>query len=210
MSNIFDIFKRLESERAENALPVSFIVAGLGNPGKKYENTRHNAGFLALSHIAKKEGFSITASKFSSLYADVRIDGKRGIFLLPQTMMNNSGLAIAECANFYKISPENVLVVFDDISLDVGRMRIRKKGSHGGHNGIKSITAHLGTDAFPRIKIGVGQKPSPEYDLVSWVLGNFSEQDKAELEKTFSCVHDAVKLIISGQTEKAENLYNGK
>ena len=159
--SVFDIFKKLEAERAPvPSGPPEFIICGLGNPGTQYENTRHNAGFMALDTLAEDLKADVKKLKFKSLTADVNIDGVRCLLMKPTTFMNNSGEAVIEALNFYKLPPEKLLVIYDDISLDVGRMRIRKKGSDGGHNGIKSIIYLTGSDTFPRIKIGVGAKPN--------------------------------------------------
>ena len=168
MSNIFDLFKQIEKK--SDTQPVTYIVAGLGNIGKQYEKTRHNAGFMAIDALAEKCGVRIDRVKFHALVAEANFGGVRVLLMKPTTYMNNSGVAISEAAAFYKIAPENVIVLHDEISFDVGVIRIRRKGSAGGHNGLKSIIAHLSSDAFPRIKIGVGKKPSPDYDLVDFVL----------------------------------------
>lgn len=207
MSNIFDLFKKIETQSASSE-PITFIIAGLGNPGNKYTYTRHNAGFLALSYISQKENFTINRSKFSSLCTDVTFGGKRCLFMLPQTFMNNSGQAVKEAADFYKIAPENILVIQDDISLDVGVMRLRRKGSDGGQKGMRSIIEHFGTDAFPRIKIGVGKKPHPEMDLADWVLSNFADNEKETLFKLFDNVLCASKLVVEGKIDEAMNKYS--
>ena len=208
MSDIFDLFRKIESPAPSANEPISFLIAGLGNPGADYRTTRHNTGFLALDYIAQKEGFSITRSKFQALCADVVYGGARCLFLLPQTFMNNSGIALREAAEFYKIPPERILVIYDDISLDVGRLRIRRKGSDGGHNGIKSIIYHLQSDAFPRIKVGVGAKPHPEMDLADWVLSSFSATDRETLFAEFDRINEAAKLIVQGKLDEASNTYN--
>ncbi len=207
MANIFDLFKKIETESA-SAEPISFIIAGLGNPGSKYTFTRHNAGFLALSYISQKENFSINRSKFSSLCTDVTFGSKRCLFMLPQTFMNNSGQALREAADFYKLSPENILIIHDDISLDVGVMRIRRKGSDGGQKGMRSIIEHFGTDSFPRIKIGVGKKPHPEMELADWVLSGFPDNEKETLFSLFGNVLDASKLIVNGKIDEAMNKFS--
>ena len=186
---------------------IDYIVAGLGNPGDKYSGTRHNIGFAALDYIAKENNVSVTKSKFSALYGVWETEGKKVLLLKPQTFMNLSGQAISAAANFYKVKEENIIVIYDDISLDVGKMRIRLKGSAGGHNGIKSIIEHMG-DTFPRIKIGGGQKPHPDYDLADWVLGKFSKEDSKKLEERFDDVMSAVKLLVQSESQKAMNLYN--
>lgn len=183
--------------------PVEFIIAGLGNPGKEYELTRHNAGFLCLDVLCNREGFRTDRIKYKALCADVMIEGHRCLVMRPQTYMNNSGEAIKEAASFYKIPPERCIVIFDDIDIAPGALRIKKKGSAGTHNGIKSIIAHLGSDNFPRIKIGVGSKPHPDYDLKDYVLGNFSKQDQEILKKTMEKACDAIALIVKGDIDKA-------
>ena len=183
--------------------PVEFIIAGLGNPGKEYELTRHNAGFLCLDVLCNREGFRTDRIKYKSLCADVMLEGHRCLVMRPQTYMNNSGEAIKEAASFYKIPPERCIVIFDDIDIAPGALRIKKKGSAGTHNGIKSIIAHLGSDNFPRIKIGVGSKPHPDYDLKDYVLGNFSKQDQEILKKTMEKACDAISLIVKGDIDKA-------
>ncbi len=207
MANIFDLFKQIESEKTPTA-PVSHLIVGLGNPDAKYRNTRHNAGFLTLEYMSSDLGFSINRSKFKSLCADVNFGGTRCLFMLPQTYMNNSGEAVRDAAEFYKIPAENILVIFDDISLDVGKMRIRRKGSDGAHNGIKSIIYHLGSDNFPRIKIGVGAKPHPEMDLADWVLSSFSTEEKKTLFDLFPSAKDACSLIVSGKIDEAMNRFS--
>ena len=197
----------LRSKFSKNS-SYDYIVAGLGNPGAKYEMTRHNAGFLAMDLLAINKNTDIKRLKHHSLVADMQIGGKRCLVMKPQTMMNNSGEAIGEAARFYKIPPENVIVVYDDISLDVGQTRIRRKGSAGGHNGIKSIIAHLGSESFPRIKVGVGKKPTPEYDLVNWVLGRFPKEQEKDLKSALENSVCALELIVSGDIDKAMNLYN--
>ena len=206
MSNIFDLFKKIEQPSAPPT-PIEYIVAGLGNTGMKYSSTRHNIGFMTLDYIAQKNNFKINSFKFKALTADVIFGGKRVLFMKPETFMNNSGEAVVQAADFYKIPPENVVIIYDDVSMAVGKMRIRLKGSAGGHNGIKSIISHMG-DAFPRIKLGVGEKPHPEYDLADWVLGKFTEGDRKLLSEKFDSAYQAVQLMIDGQSDKAMNLYN--
>lgn len=208
MSDIFDLFKKIETQK-EAPSQISFIIAGLGNPGGEYERTRHNAGFLAIDKIADSLGVKINRAKFSALTAEASFGGKRVLLMKPQTYMNNSGVAIAEAAAFYKIAPESVLVLHDEISFAPGYIRLRRKGSAGGHNGLKSIIASLGSDAFPRIKIGVGQKPTPEYDLVNWVLGRFSEADMKLLSDKLDDICAASELIVRGEMETAMSKYSG-
>lgn len=206
MANIFDLFKKIES--TGSSLPITHIVAGLGNIGKEYEKTRHNAGFMAIDALAEKCGVRIDRVKFHALTSEATVGGVRVLLMKPTTYMNNSGVAISEAAAFYKIAPENVIVLHDEISFDVGVMRIRRRGSAGGHNGLKSIIAHLGSDAFPRIKIGVGKKPSPEYDLVDFVLGKFSQDDLAKLSEQNGSVIAAVELMLAGKIDEAMNSYS--
>ena len=170
--------------------------------------TRHNAGFLAVDLFAIKEGVSIKKLKFHSLVCDVKIGGKKCLLMKPQTFMNNSGDAIGEAARLYGIPPEKVIIISDDISLDVGKIRIKRKGSAGGHNGLKSIIAQLGTENFPRIKIGVGKKPSADYDLVDWVLGRFPKALEADLKTALENTAAAIPLMVGGETDKAMNLFN--
>lgn len=206
MSNIFDLFKKIENKKS--VLPVTHIIAGLGNPGAEYVATRHNAGFMAIDFIAERCGVRIDRLKFHALAAEAEISGVRALLMKPQTFMNLSGDAIGEAAAFYKIPPENIIVLHDEISFDVGRFRIRRKGSAGGHNGLKSIIARLSSDAFPRVKIGVGQKPTPDYDLVSWVLGKFSPSDIEVLKAQLPDVASAVELMLAGRIDEAMNKYS--
>lgn len=189
--------------------PVEYIIAGLGNPDRKYENTRHNTGWLALDYIAGKQNCRVNRVKFKSYTGECAIGGKKVLLMKPTTYMNNSGQAVVEAMNFYKLPPENVLVIFDDISLDVGKMRIRAKGSDGGQKGMRSIIYLSGKDTFPRIKIGIGAKPNPDWDLADWVLSKFSDSEKKLLEEKFENANSAAELIVQGDINKAMNLYNG-
>ncbi len=206
MANIFDLFKKIENKSA--GLPITHIVVGLGNVGADYEKTRHNAGFMAIDALAAKYGVRIDRVKFHALTAEANIAGVRVLLMKPTTFMNNSGVAIAEAASFYKIPPENIIVLHDEISFDVGVFRIRRKGSAGGHNGLKSIIAHVGSDNFPRIKIGVGKKPSPDYDLVDFVLGRFSKEDLEKLSEENSSIIPSVELMLEGKIDEAMNKYS--
>ena len=187
---------------------IEFLIVGLGNPGGKYEITRHNAGFLCADLFAESMNTEIKRLKYHALTAEVNIDGHRCLLMKPQTFMNNSGEAVGEAAKFYKIPAEKIIVVFDDISLPIGKLRVRRKGSAGGHNGIKSIISHLGSENFPRVKIGVGAKPHPDYDLGDWVLTSFKKEDFPALKEAMVNACEAVKLIVNGNTDKAMNLYN--
>ena len=202
MSNIFDLFKQIESKN-NSSEPVSFIIVGLGNIGKQYELTRHNAGFLAIDYIAEKYGARIDRVKFHSTVGECNIGGKRVLLMKPSTLMNNSGVAVGEAAAFYKIPPERVLVLHDEISFDPGMIRIRRKGSAGGHNGLKSIIARLPGEDFPRIKIGVGKKPNPEYDLANWVLGRMPEGDMKDMSARFDDIAMATEMIVKGDIDGA-------
>lgn len=187
---------------------IEYIIAGLGNPGKKYEKTRHNAGFMALDLLAKKNGFEFKKAKFHALIADEVIAGRRCLVMKPQTMMNLSGEAIIEAANYYNIPDEKIIVIYDDVSLDVGKIRVRRKGSAGGHNGIKSIISCLGSEEFPRVKIGVGKKPTADYDMVKWVLGEISPDKQAEFYDKLIDVVGATEEIISEGVDSAMNSFN--
>lgn len=206
---IFDLFKQIESGSAGNLHgKLTWIVAGLGNPGLEYENTRHNAGFLTMEELAKQCGAKLDQMKFKSDCGEAMLGEVRCLLMKPTTYMNLSGDAIAAAANFYKIPSEQVLVIYDDISLPPGKLRLRRKGSAGGHNGIKSIIAQLGTEEFPRIRVGVGAKPNPQYDLADWVLSKFSEEDMKALQPALEHAADAAKKIVSGDMNGAMNLYS--
>lgn len=202
------MFNRFKKNETVSVGTPEFIVAGLGNPDKKYTLTRHNSGFLCVDMLSQKSGFSVTRLKFKSLIGETVINGHRCIVMKPQTYMNNSGEAIRECASFYKIPPEKVIIIYDDISLDVGKMRIRRKGTDGGHNGIKSIIYHLNSDNFPRIKLGVGKKPHPDFDLADWVLSSFKKDELAKLEPALENACKAVELIVGGDIDSAMNKFN--
>lgn len=183
-----------------------FLIVGLGNPGKEYDGTRHNIGFAAIDYIADKYNIELNRVKFKGVFGEGFIDNKKVILLKPTTYMNLSGESIREVINFYKISNEEIIVLYDDISLEVGRLRIREKGSHGGHNGIKSIIANLGTDVFPRVKIGVG---TPKGNLVSHVLGKFDNEEVEILKETIKASSEATSIIIKSDIKSAMNKLNG-
>ena len=187
--------------------PVEFLIVGLGNPGRQYENTRHNAGFITLDVIAEKAGARVDRIKFKGLCGEGMLGGKKVLFLKPSTFMNLSGQSVQEAMSFYKLPPEKVLVIFDDISLDPGKLRIRRKGSDGGHNGIKNIIYLSGKDTFPRIKMGVGKKPNPGWDLADWVLSRFTEDEQKALLDAAGKAASAAELIVQGNIDKAMNLY---
>ena len=185
------------------------IIAGLGNPGREYVNTRHNAGFMVLGALADKLGADISERKHKALCGKAVIGGQKVILLKPQTYMNSSGESIRAAADYYKVAPEDILVIYDDISLAPGQLRIRAKGSAGGHNGIKSIIAHLGTQEFPRVKVGIGEKP-PRMDLADYVLGHFSEGEKRIMADAVKEAADAVCEIVNVGIEQAMNDHNRK
>lgn len=188
--------------------PFDYMIVGLGNPGKKYEFTKHNAGFLCVDLLAQQLGVKIDRLKFKSLMGDVRINSKRCLLLKPQTFMNLSGEAVREAAQFYNLPPERIIVIFDDISLEPGRLRIRRKGSDGGHNGIKSIIYQLQSDAFPRIKLGIGAKPNPDFDLAAWVLEPFTNEALKALRTAADNACEAVGLMVDGKIDEAMSRYN--
>ena len=203
---IMDIFAQLEKEHKSGK--PEWLIVGLGNPGLVYETTRHNAGFMAMNYLAEQEKIQINRMKFKSYYADLTLAGNRCLILKPQTYMNNSGEAVVQAMQFYKIDIEHVIIVFDDISLPPGKLRIRRKGSAGGHNGIKSIIELTGSEDFTRIKIGVGQKPNKNMNLADWVLSKFSEQELNAMQTSCANAYECLKLLVNNQTDKAMNLYN--
>lgn len=251
MANIFDLLNKISRENAEKApsVPVTYIIAGLGNPGYRYDGTRHNVGFDAIDYIASRVGVKIDTLKYKSLCGDAtftvecvvkppkpkrkrnlspeeaealraeeerlaseppRIEKKyvRAILIKPQTLMNRSGAAVAEAASFYKIPPERVIVLCDDISLEPGSVRVRRKGSAGGHNGLKDINACLGSENYPRIKIGVGQKPHPDYDLADWVLGVMPKLDREKVRSRFPDLYEGLLLMLVGDNDTAMQKLN--
>jgi len=206
---IMDIFAKLEAERGTSpGGKPEWLIVGLGNPGMVYENTRHNAGFMALDALAEREKTEINRMKFKGYCGDLILEGKRCLLLKPQTYMNNSGEAVVQAMQFYKIDISHVIVIFDDISLQPGKLRIRRKGSAGGHNGIKSIIELTGSEEFARIKLGVGKKPRPEMNLADWVLSKFTEQERAEMAKSCGNACECLKLMVQDKTDKAMNIYN--
>ncbi len=209
------MWKKLFGKAGGNAVasqaagPVEYIVAGLGNPGSKYEGTRHNAGFMALDAVAEKANIPVDRLKFKGLTGRATVGGKSVLLLKPSTFMNLSGESLREAMAFYHVPPEKTILLFDDISLLPGKIRIRSKGSAGGHNGVKNIIYLSGKDTFPRVKLGVGHKP-PEWDLADWVLGRFSEEDQNRMEEAVQNAVSAVELMVNGKIQEAMNLYNGK
>ena len=210
MANIFDLFKQISSTDSTKSLPVEYIVVGLGNPGKEYENTRHNAGFLAIDYIAEKSGVKIDRARFKALTATVSIGGKGVLLVKPQTYMNLSGDAAGEAARFYKVSADKVIVISDDLNLDVGRLRARKSGSAGGQKGLNDIIVKLGTEDIPRIRIGVGKKPHPDYDINDWVLSSFTKAENEALASLYARIYSGIEKIVSGDFDAAMQICNSK
>lgn len=208
MADIFDLFKQIAKKEENTQEPITHIIVGLGNPGEKYRLTRHNAGFLTLDYLAQKYNAKIDRLRFQALTGECRIGTHRVLLLKPQTFMNASGQAVREAASFYKIAPENILVISDEISLSVGRMRLRKNGSAGGHNGLKSIIEQLGSEAFPRLRMGVGQKPHPDYDLADWVLSEFRKEEQKDLFSAFSAACDGIERLLDKKTDDAVQICN--
>jgi PTH1 family peptidyl-tRNA hydrolase len=192
----------------KKAGPVEWLVVGLGNPGPKYEWTRHNMGFLVIDELAERESIPVQKLKYKALTNTAVIGGASVLLMKPTTYMNLSGESVGQAARFYKIPPERVLVISDDVALPQGKLRIRRSGSAGGHNGLKNIIAHLGTDQFPRVKVGVGGKPHPDSDMADWVLGKFTGQDKKNMEEAISKAADAVACYIQEGAEKAMGKFN--
>ena len=192
----------------QRKVPVAWLIVGLGNPGGQYDNTRHNAGFAVADELARRGGFAIQRVKFKALTAAAEIGGQGALVMKPTTYMNLSGEAVGEAARFYKLSPDHVLVISDDVDLPLGKLRLRTGGSAGGHNGLKSIIQHLGTDQFPRLKVGVGGKPHPDYDLADWVLGKLTGEDKRLFDETVKRAADAVECLLRDGADKAMNRFN--
>ena len=189
--------------------PAEWILVCLGNYGQKYENTRHNIGFMAADRLVEKRNLKCNRLRFRALTEVIDFGGARVLLMKPQTYMNLSGEAVGEAARFYKIPVDHVVVISDDISLPLGKVRVRGSGSAGGHNGLKNIIAHLGTDAFPRVKVGVGAPENPEYDVIDWVIGNFSAQEKKIIDDALDKALAAAECIIEKSVTEAQNKYNG-
>lgn len=187
----------------------SWLIVGLGNPGREYERTRHNVGFRVVEKLADKLGCKVDRLKFQGLYGQVSYQGKKLFLLKPQTYMNLSGRSVLQLSAYFNIPPQRIIVIFDDISLPPGRLRVRGDGSAGGHNGIKSIIAELGSQAFPRVKLGVGAKPHPEQDLADWVLSTFSSAEERDLESALTRGAEAALMIMEKGVPEAANRFNG-
>lgn len=209
MSNIFDLFKQIESAHPVPTGPPQWIIVGLGNPGAQYANTRHNAGFITIDAFAAKYGAQWKKHQFHAVCADVECEGIRCLLMKPETFMNLSGQAVQAAMQFYHLDAAHTLILYDDITLPVGGLRIRKKGSDGGHNGMKNIIYLSGADSFPRIRIGIGSKPHPEYPLADWVLSAFSREELAVLAASAERVKKAIPLILQGKADLAMSRYNG-
>ena len=188
---------------------AAWLIVGLGNPGEKYENTRHNVGFQVIDELAERQGKPVQRLKFKALTGLLTIGGEKALVMKPVTYMNLSGEAVRPAADFYKLPPERILVISDDVALAAGRLRIRAKGSAGGHNGLKSIIQHLGTDQFPRIRVGVGEKPHPDYDLADWVLGRPQGEDRKAIDGAVKRAADAVECILTQGLERGMGKFNG-
>ncbi len=199
----------LFDKKPEPVGPVEYLIVGLGNPGPKYEGTRHNAGFMALDYIAEKAGVTVDRVKFKGLCAAASVGGKKVLLLKPGTYMNLSGQSVTEALNFYKLPPERTIVLYDDIYFPPGKLRIRTHGSDGGQNGMKNIIYLTGKDSIPRIRLGTGDRPDPKWDLADWVLSKFSPEDSKLFYQAVQRAYEAVELIVQGKTAEAMNKYNG-
>ncbi len=206
--SIFDIFKQLETQNQARG-PVGYIVCCLGNPTSKYDGTRHNAGFMVADKLAEKLGVKIDRMKFSGLACEAETKAGRIVILKPQTYMNESGVSARAALDWYKLTPDKLIVVCDDMELAPGRLRVRPKGSAGGHNGLKSIIEHTGTTEFPRVRVGIGRPTVPGYQVVDWVLGRFSSDEAKAVSEAVPLATDAVLEIVSSGTESAMNKFNG-
>jgi PTH1 family peptidyl-tRNA hydrolase len=210
MADIFSLFKQIEKKNDTPTSPITHLIVGLGNPGDKYFHTRHNAGFLMMDYLSQRCSVQVNKIKFKALVGEATIAGKRCLLMKPQTFMNLSGEAVQQAAAFYKIPMQNVLVLSDDISLDVGRLRVRGKGSDGGQKGLRSIITLMNSDDFPRIRFGVGKKPHPDFDLADWVLSEFTKDEQPALFAAFEKAYDGVLKVLEGDVDGAMQICNGK
>lgn len=206
--SIFDLFRQIESKEPAVSGPPEWIIAGLGNPGDKYRNTRHNTGFMMIDAFAEQCGAKFGKHRFQANTAVAMCGDVCCLLMKPDTYMNLSGQAVTEAMRFYHIPPEHVIVICDDINFAAGVLRIRKKGSDGGHNGLKNIIYLSGADTFPRIRVGIGQKPHPDYDLADWVLSAFSSEEMEALRNTAKQICEAIPLMLAGKTDQAMNRFN--
>lgn len=203
------MFKFFNNQNNDTALgSVEYLIVGLGNPGAEYQDTRHNAGFITINALADKLGVKIDRIKFKSVCCQANVGGKKVLLLKPQTFMNNSGEAVVQAMKFYKIPPEKTIIIFDDISLEPGKLRIRRKGSDGGQKGMRSIIYLSGSDSFPRIKIGVGAKPNPSWDLAAWVLSHFKKDEYERLSDAIDKAHAALELMVNDGIDLAMSKFN--
>lgn len=208
MADIFDLFRKIEKKESTPSEPISWLIVGLGNPGDKYKLTRHNAGFLTLDSIAERCGARVDRLRFHALCGEATIGTHRVLLMKPQTLMNASGTAVQEAASFYKIAPERILVISDDIAQEPGRMRLRLRGSAGGQKGLGDIIRCMGTDAIVRLRMGVGAKPHPDFDLADWVLSNLSPSELELLRGCFSSAWDGIRKLLDGDTDAAVQICN--
>lgn len=206
--SVFDVFDRISKNSNSSRGKIEYIIVGLGNPGLEYEGSRHNAGFFTVDTLAQQNGANIDKMQFKGKTCEVILNGVKCLLLKPYTYMNNSGESVVQAMNFYKLNTDRLIVVYDDISLPPGKLRIRRKGSHGGHNGIRSIIELTGSDNFLRIKMGVGNKPHVDYDLAKWVLGKFNKEDSEKMKSSAENACECLKLMVSGKTDEAMNKYN--
>lgn len=208
MANIFELFAKIAKKDITESKGIEYIIVGLGNYGQKYEMTRHNAGFMTIDRLAEKHSVKIQRYRFSSLTGECVISGHKVLLMKPQTYMNHSGIAVYEAADYYKLEPEKVIVLSDDVNLAPGKMRIRKSGSSGGQKGLQSIIENLDSEAFPRIRIGIGKKPD-DYEMADWVLSKITDDDMEKMTKIFDAASEAVELLTDGKIDEAMGKYNG-
>ena len=208
MANIFELFAKIAKKDITESKGIEYIIVGLGNYGQKYEMTRHNAGFMTIDRLAEKHSVKIQRYRFSSLTGECVISGHKVLLMKPQTYMNRSGIAVYEAADYYKLEPEKIIVLSDDVNLAPGKMRIRKSGSSGGQKGLQSIIDNLDSEAFPRIRIGIGKKPD-DYEMADWVLSKITDDDMEKMTKIFDAASEAVELLTDGKIDEAMGKYNG-
>ncbi len=207
MADIFELFKKI-GRREEKVGPPEYLIVGLGNPGDRYEGTRHNAGFAALDYIAEKSSIRVRDLKFKALTGRGTLGGRPVMLMKPQTFMNLSGTSVKEASDFYGVPPEKIIVISDDVNFEPGRIRVRRSGSDGGHKGLHNVIYALSSDAFPRVRLGVGKKPD-EYDMADWVLSRMNKEEAEALVSVFGNVSDSVTMIIEGKIDDAMGKYNG-